>query len=551
MAINADNGTKFLALWNGDYQSYYNSQSEADFALINILGFYSRNVEQIRRLFMYSALGQRDKAKRYKYLDNMIKRSFDNQIPDIPLEQLAMNAANKLAKQDVEADKQITVATNPFAGPLFQNVKDEDYSWTCPPGLLGEIANFIYEAAPRPVKEIALAGAIGLMAGICGRAYNVSRTGLNQYVLVLAGTGKGKEGMASGITKLMQTVRNSIPAVMDFIGPSEIASKPALIKYLIKHQCFVSLVGEFGLMLQEISSPSATSAQRSYGRVLLELYNKSGESDILSPSIYSDVEKNTQAIRAPAFSILGESTPESFYASLDETMIAQGLMPRFTCIEYNGERVALNKKHGDAVPSQELIEHIATLVNNCLIMSHANKTMKVEMNAEAETVANAFDKLCDQYINTSEMEVARQLWNRGHIKMLKLAALIAIGINPFNPVIDLACVQWAENLVKRDIHNILKQFESGRAGKESSELNQINAITQIIGDYIRRPYISLSRYQIDERMHNQQGNLFLLLATSCTYNVHRLARIVSAVRMRSSASSKHCVGKGHCNWYRQ
>jgi len=53
---------------------------------------------------------------------------------------------------------------------------------------LGEIAHFIYNAAPRQVEEVAIAGAIGLLSGICGRSYNVSGTGLNQYILLLAKT---------------------------------------------------------------------------------------------------------------------------------------------------------------------------------------------------------------------------------------------------------------------------------------------------------------------------------------------------------------------------
>jgi hypothetical protein len=116
-----------------------------------------------------------------------------------------------------------------------------------PPGLLGEIAQFIYAAAPRPVPEIALAAAIGLMAGICGRAYNVSNTGLNQYILLLAKTGMGKEGMAAGIDKLIHAVKQQVPPIDEFIGPSHIASGQALVKYVHKKsQCFVSILGEFG-----------------------------------------------------------------------------------------------------------------------------------------------------------------------------------------------------------------------------------------------------------------------------------------------------------------
>jgi hypothetical protein len=210
-AINAENGEKFSNLWQGHWMdAHYNSQSEADFALINILSFYSRNVEQIKRMFFMSGLGQRDKAKRKTYIDNMIKRSFDNAPVYVPLEDLRTNLLEQLK---ASSKVQVNEVVNPFAGPLFENIPSENNDdWTMPQGLMGDIANYIYSAAPRPVKEIALAGAIGLMAGICGRQYNISGTGLNQYVLVLAGTGVGKEGMASGIGKLMRYVRLKVPA---------------------------------------------------------------------------------------------------------------------------------------------------------------------------------------------------------------------------------------------------------------------------------------------------------------------------------------------------
>src|SRR6185437_14748582 len=81
---------------------------------------------------------------------------------------------------------------------LAVKIAPPDPVW--PPGLLGQIAQFIYKASDYPCYEIALAGAIGLMAGICGRTYNVSRTGLNLYVVFLAVTGTGKESASSGIT---------------------------------------------------------------------------------------------------------------------------------------------------------------------------------------------------------------------------------------------------------------------------------------------------------------------------------------------------------------
>ena len=60
-AMNAKDGAKFRALWNGE-TSGYPSQSEADLALCRLLAFWTGgDPERIERLFSLSALGQRDK----------------------------------------------------------------------------------------------------------------------------------------------------------------------------------------------------------------------------------------------------------------------------------------------------------------------------------------------------------------------------------------------------------------------------------------------------------------------------------------------------------
>lgn len=85
MATNAKNGEKFTALWEGRWQGLFRSQSEADLALMNIIVFYTQNIEQIKRLFFASALGQRPKAEREDYINMTIKLAFDQQLPPIEI----------------------------------------------------------------------------------------------------------------------------------------------------------------------------------------------------------------------------------------------------------------------------------------------------------------------------------------------------------------------------------------------------------------------------------------------------------------------------------
>ena len=387
---------------------------------------------------------------------------------------------------------------------MAQETHNQASPYSVPPGFLGELAQFIYGAAPRPVPEIALAGAIGLLAGIVGRAYNVSGTGLNQYVLLLAPTGTGKEAISSGVTALMKSIRSVVPASAGFVGPAAIASPQALVKYLANtSQSFVSVLGEFGLTMQQMAAPKAPAHLVGLRQILLDLYAKSGRNGELRPSIYSDREKNTTTVQAPAFSIIGESTPESFYEGISERFIADGLMPRFTSIEYRGERPPLQEDRLEA-PSPYLAERLATICGHCLNLNQRGQPVEVQLSDEARAMFDEFDTQCDSHINGAKNEVTRHLWNRAHLKALKLAALVAVGCNEYMPTITPEFALWAMQIEKANVRNLLARFEAGEVGETSSEDMRVKRVIGAIIAYCQKPWPELKSYDVRGDLHEKR-----------------------------------------------
>lgn len=60
------------------------------------------------------------------------------------------------------------------------------------PGLMGELFDHAFSCQYVPSQIMAHVSTIGLIAGICGRKFNVSSTGLNVELLVIARTGRAK-----------------------------------------------------------------------------------------------------------------------------------------------------------------------------------------------------------------------------------------------------------------------------------------------------------------------------------------------------------------------
>lgn len=562
MAANAENSVKFLDLWNGNWQNYYQSQSEADLALFNILAFFTQNREQIIRLFRNSALGQRKKAQRNGYMEYNINKAFDQILPPVDIEGLAEGIHAVLAKRNGPgANQSSTGPSNSVETPnhtreetladgtsnrqaqaptsLADAILSTDnhgrkkplHLEMPPPGLMGQIADFIYKQAPRQVPEIALIAAIGMMAGICGRSYNVSGTGLNQYLMFLGNTGVGKEGMASGMDKLIRELSMQIPRIDEFFGAGGIASGQALRKQLSETNCFVSVVGEVDSMIKQLSASNANGAQLELKRVMLDLYNKSGAGRTLRGTIYSDTEKNVGNVERPSFSMIGEATPQLLFKSLDEELITSGFLPRWTIIEYTGGRSPLNKNAANVKPSQELVNNLATLAEHSIRMNGNNVVIDVTATPDAQDLLDSFDRMVDARMNSDiENTVVNQLWNRAHIKALKLAALIAVGLNPYEPKIDVISANYAIELVKHDINNILKRFSDGTIGVQNDEVPQRLDMLRVIHQYLTQPFEKSAPYGVVRKHFDNK-------ALPYAYLNRRLSNVASYRKDRSGATA--------------
>lgn len=542
-AFKALNGEKFKMLYEGEWRSeYHDDWSAADQALVDIIAFYTQNRAQIVRIWGYSQLGKRDKFNRADYRTFTINRAFDRLLPQVDDEALRIKLQDAIDAR-VETQPNIPglivitgnengdVPEGPSTPPLALMVNSPEglntppgrdaqhpaqsisqdvvsvngLSPVIPPGLVGAVAEFIYEAAPRPVREIALVGAIGFVAGIVGRAYNVSGTGLNLYTLCLAPTGTGKEAINAGISKLIAAVRPTTQTIQDFVGPAEIRSDAALLKWIAKHPCFLSVTGEFGLRLKQMSAPNASPSEVGLKRVLLDLYNKSGHGNALNPIAYSDKEKNTPSIASPAFSMIGETTPERFYEVLDESMVAEGLLPRFLTIEYQGKRPPPSETHERAQPSLALIEMVQRLVVHVQTIMAKSEVQVVNFDPFAAQLFKDFNRYCDDQINAdNSREVTRHMWNRAHIKAMKLAGLVAVGIAPYNPVVDRDCAQWATDIVARDVLNVIGRFERGEVGSGmgANEQRQLDDCIRVIGEWLMSDASVCGKYAMPANMHS-------------------------------------------------
>lgn len=378
-----------------------------------------------------------------------------------------------------------------------------------PDGLVGDLAKYFLSSARYPMLEGALMAALALTAGIAGRCFNVADSGLNLYLVVLAPSGRGKEDMRAGIDRMLSSVRRQVPAVDDHIGPDTFASGQALIRALSHQPCFVSVQGEFGLRLKELNDRKAPASTVVLRRALLDIYGKSGEHGLVRPLVYSDREKNTDIIVAPALTILGESTPEHVYDNLHFSDITDGLLPRCLVVECTSDRPRANKDATHA-PSPELIENFASFATTCVAMEQNEKTAGVMPTPDAATAFKNFQDILDDRFNDGSRDPHnRALWNRAALNIRRIAALVAVGCMRAGDTtawIQKAHVEWAIALVTYCVESLAAKFHAGEVG--TGEARQEAEMKRIAREYLRLPPKSRrSSYKVPEKLANDIGTL--------------------------------------------
>lgn len=503
-AKGAANGEKFFDLWNGNWQKYYASQSEADYALIDIISFYSDSPAQIRDLFMMSGLGQRDKAQRAGYVGGMIQRSFDRKPPRVTLP----------LPPPVTAPSPVPVAPIPAAALDADEVSEKEAlasnPFTAPHGLVGEIAQWVYRQSLWPMEELCIIAALGIVAGIAGRQYQFQRSGLNLYLMLLAGTGAGKEAMAQAVHKIFDSVimppRDvfvepgkpaplGCPAAEGFQGPTSLTGK-GLLRFFNGNDPMsaVSVVPEFSQTMSQMADTRAHSGLREFQQVLLDFYMKSSDGSRYSGAMNADKTADIKALNAPAFTLLCEGTPERFWRSMSEAMVTDGLMSRFIVFERNGyvmERNTTSIAHGD-VP-ENITQSVRALCELVLQNKGAHdRRINVAITPEADELSLS---LSDAYRRKGIAggEIHKVLWLRAHQNIMRIAAVVAVGCNIYAPTITVEHVDWADKIIRRQVILLAGKFRRGEIGSANEqEAEQFSALK-----------LTLERYLLTEAHHHK------------------------------------------------
>lgn len=203
-----------------------------------------------------------------------------------------------------------------------------------PPGMVGKVADWINDTASKPQPAFAVQGALALGSVLGGRIYRTNQnnyTGL--YFLNVGKSASGKEHAKNAIEQILYDAE-----LMHLLGGGGYTSAGAVYTQLMERPAHISCVDEFGKYLQ---SAKATSHQHKADAItqLMEVFGRLHGT--YQPPAYSGMTLSAQnrkamlqtRIECPSITLLGMTTPGTFYDALSDGAVQDGFLGRFLVVE--------------------------------------------------------------------------------------------------------------------------------------------------------------------------------------------------------------------------
>lgn len=232
-----------------------------------------------------------------------------------------------------------------------------------PPGLVGEVAEYINSQSPYPLGDLSVLAAIVAVGNFGGLNHTVKenkRLSTNLLGVCVAGSSAGKESVLQAFNNL------HIEAGISGAVHGKIKSEQEIIRNLIRNQSSLYNIDEFGLFLRKLNmsqkSGGAAYLQGVVGEIM-SAYSKASGNMLLSGDVKDDMKKElsrelaalnkmidsgeaTQStesrmdavkkslesidkgLERPFLSIIGFSTPSTFNESVSFEQVTNGFIGR-------------------------------------------------------------------------------------------------------------------------------------------------------------------------------------------------------------------------------
>ena len=274
--------------------------------------------------------------------------------------------------------------------------------------------------------HVSLVAALAFMAGICGRQFQTpTLSGLIQWLVVLAGTGEGKEDGTAGIQALFAEMYEEFgDSIGKYIGPSKFASDKAILVRLNESPCFVSMMGEIGLWLQGLNDPRPNSNYFHLKGTLLDVFGKSGMHQMVFQTKNAKKENSTETTKSPALTLMGDSTPDNYFKALTEADIESGLVTRFIAVPVPDIELPYNP-NGRMYRLPETVKNrLRILIRFINGMEQEKRYVVIRETPEANQWQETYARNARRWVKENKDSTIEKIWTRSHLHVMRIGCSV-------------------------------------------------------------------------------------------------------------------------------
>lgn len=321
------------------------------------------------------------------------------------------------------------------------------------PGVLGEFVAWSNHTAYRRQEQFSVQAALALGSVAMGRGWKTDRKNWpSLYLLNVGPSGCGKEHAKACIDRVLLKA-----GALELINGSGYTSRGAVYSSLRDRPAHLTVVDEFGMFLESIKA----RGNHHRADVVGDLMEAFGRCDgFMKPQSYSTMglpqEKREQlkneAIYNPAITLLGMTTPRTFYGALTSDSVRNGFLNRLLIVESATGRVPAQDVPDLEPPGAvlEWVERVRRPMGNLPVSAISTLTATprvVPMSAEAVAMSAQLDRDVTAWQCEVERDGLDDLLTRVREIAMRVALIVAVSCDPEQPVVRAEHFGWAREYV--------------------------------------------------------------------------------------------------------
>ena len=358
-----------------------------------------------------------------------------------------------------------------------------------PEGLLGDIIRWGIDFSYKRAKEATVAVFLGYLSGIIGKAWQIGDMGLNNYVVCIGKSAVGKSSAGDAVEMLHRCIVKEQPQAHGMLRVGYPGSDRGVLRDLEENDSFSYRFDEFVKFIAQ-----ATSGRNTVNKGILDeimkMYDKASHIKVVGEVSYSKKENNIRIDKNVGLSFFGDGVADDYYKSLTGQMISDGMVSRFTVIEYTGIREYSNRNRA-MIPPQHIVDRLVDIASEAIQLNLNGTHIQVNLTAESQVELDRIDRETDDIINAiNASDKSSKLPNfitRRVVKILRIAAIMAVLDKRREPSIDINHIHWARHVVDQCIARELWWVRQGAVNGVSDDAMVDDLFLSKIKEFIANP----------------------------------------------------------------